>query len=295
MSAIGTAPGLLSLLAGHWSPAWALDGAGAVCACIYLLGTRRARARWPVRRTASFMGGLGVLLVALQSGLDSYDSRLLSVHMVQHMLLLLLAPLLLLEGRPVILALGALAPARRRALVRALAKTRPLMSPLVCLGFFSAALIVTHVPLFYQATLRDAPVHAAEHALLLAAGVMFWWPLLDGDPTPAHRLGGLGRFVYLLAAMPAMGLLGAYLNRAPMLVYPDYGPPARALGISALNDQEQAGAIMWVGGSSFMIAIGLRLAMASMLLEERRQAAREKRALLAAGAPRSAATGERSR
>ena len=238
------------------------------------------------------MAGVAVVLLALQSGVDTYDDRLLSAHMVQHMLLLLVAPLLLLEGRPLILALSALGAEQRAGLMRLLARTRPLVSPFVCLGVFSAVLIATHVPLFYQATLHHPLLHEAEHALFIASGLMFWWPLLDGDPTPAHRLGGMGRFVYLLAAMPAMALVGAYLNRAPSLVYADYAAPAKALGISAVTDQQQAGAIMWVGGSSFMIAVGLRLAMATMILEERRQAARERHALLAHAGRGRAAAGE---
>jgi cytochrome c oxidase assembly factor CtaG len=276
------APGLPSLLVEHWSPAWALDGAGLAGVCLYLWGTSRATRRWPLRRTASFVSGVGVVLVASQSGVDTYDERLLTAHMVQHMLLLLVAPLLLLEGRPVILALNALRGDRRGALMRFLARTRPLLGPLVCLAVFSVALIVTHVPVFYEATLRDPLLHDAEHTLFLVAGLMFWWPLLDGDPAPAHRLGGMGRFVYLLAAMPAMALVGAYLNRAPSLVYAGYAAPARALGVSAVSDQQQAGAIMWVGGSSLMIAVGLRMAMASMMLEDRRQAARERHAMPAA-------------
>ncbi|MCW3067498.1 MAG: Cytochrome c oxidase caa3-type, assembly factor CtaG-related protein [Solirubrobacterales bacterium] len=292
MNALGAAPGIPSLLAGHWSPAWAVNGAGAAYAGIYLWGTMRSRARWSPWRTVSFVSGIGVVLLALQSGIATYDERLLSAHMVQHMLLLLVAPLLLLQGRPVILALSALAPRHRAALMRLLARARPLMSPLICLAVFSVALIATHVPPLYQATLSNPPLHVAEHALFLAAGLMFWWPLLDGDPAPAHRLGGMSRFVYLLAAMPAMALVGAYLNRAATLAYPDYAAPAKALGISAVTDQQQAGAIMWVGGSSFMIAIGLWLAMATMLREDRRQTARERHAVLAHAGSRRAPSGE---
>ena len=120
-------------------------------------------------------------------------------------------------------------------------------------------------------------LHAAEHVLFVAVGMVFWWPLLDADPVPAHRLGGFGRLVYLLAAMPAMGLVGAYLNRATSVVYAPYAAPARALGLSAVADQQQAGAIMWVGGSSFMVAVGLWVAMAALVAEERRLQAREAR------------------
>ncbi|HEY4428565.1 MAG TPA: cytochrome c oxidase assembly protein [Solirubrobacteraceae bacterium] len=278
MTVLAAAPTIPSLLGGHWSPAWGVDAAGVGCAGAYLWGVIRTGVRWPAWRTVSFLSGLGVIVLALQSGIDTYDQRLLSVHMLQHMLLLLLAPLLLLEGRPLILALSLLGRQGRARLMRLLAGSRPLINPPVCLAVFSAAVLATHVPLFYQSTIRHPLVHVVEHALFLGAGLLFWWPLLDGDPSPAHRLGGLGRLVYLLAAMPSMALVGAYLNRAPSLAYPDYAAPARALGISAVDDQQQAGAIMWVGGSSFMIAIGLRLAMASLIGEERRQAARERHA-----------------
>ena len=278
---IAAAPSLPSLLTGHWQAAWALDGAGATYAALYLLATLRLRERWPLRRTASFMAGIAVVLTALQSGVGAYDDRLLSAHMVQHMLLLLLAPLLLLEGRPLMLVLRAAAPEHRAALVRLLTRLGRFTGPYLCLGVFSAALITTHLPPVFDATLRHPLLHELEHALFIGVGLLFWWPLLDGDPLPSRRLGGLGRIFYLLGSMPAMALVGAYLNRAPEVVYGAYLAPARALGLSAVADQQQAGAIMWVGGSCLMIAVGLWVAMASMIAEERRQQARESRELAA--------------
>ncbi|MBV9424131.1 MAG: cytochrome c oxidase assembly protein, partial [Solirubrobacterales bacterium] len=233
---------------------------------------------WPARRTASFLAGVACAVVALQSGIDAYDDQLLSVHMVQHMLLLLVAPLLVLGGRPVILALRALPPARRRGFVRALERTRAYTGPLQTLVVFGAVIVLTHLPSFYEATLRHPALHYTEHALYLTAGLLMWSPLLDGDPAPRHRLGGLGRFGYLIAAMLPMAVVGAYLNRHAALVYPSYGPPARSLGLSALDDQGQAGAIMWVVGSTIMVAVGLWAAVAAMVAEERRQAARDARA-----------------
>ena len=98
-------------------------------ATLYGLGVRRAGGRWPLRRTASFLGGIGCVVLALQSGIDAYDDRLLSVHMVQHMLLLLVAPPLLLGGRPLILALRALPPGRRSSLAKAVHSARALHRP----------------------------------------------------------------------------------------------------------------------------------------------------------------------
>lgn len=272
-----SAPSLSTLLVSRWtlSPSVLVPALGA--AAMYGLGVRRAGGHWPLRRTASFIGGIGCVVLALQSGIDAYDDRLLSVHMVQHMLLLLVVPPLLLGGRPVILALRALPPRRRSSLAKAVHSARAYTAPAPALAAFGAVVVLTHLPAFYDATLRNAALHYCEHALYLVAGLLIWSPLLDGDPAPRHRLNGIGKLVYLIVAMLPMALVGAYLNRHATLVYPPYGPPARALGISALDDQAQAGAIMWVVGNTIMVAVGLWAAIAAMLAEERRQTAREAR------------------
>jgi cytochrome c oxidase assembly factor CtaG len=248
----------------------------AASAALYLTCARR-RGRWPARRTLAFLAGIAGVLVALQSGLDAYDDELLSVHMAQHMLLLLVAPLLLLGGRPLLLALRSLRPARRGSVAKVLDRLRPLMAPAPTLVFFGTVVVLTHLPSFYDATLRHPLLHELEHVLYLGAGLAVWSPLLDGDPAPRRRLNGLGKLVYLIVAMMPMALVGAYLNRHATLFYPPYGAPARALGISALNDQAQAGAIMWVAGGVIMTAGGLWAALATMVAEERRLVARETR------------------
>ncbi|MGZ4254706.1 MAG: cytochrome c oxidase assembly protein [Solirubrobacteraceae bacterium] len=273
------APSLPSLLVSHWHPSGLPDVAAAAAAALYLGSAARIHTRWPLWRTAAFLAGLVCVVVATDSGIGAYDDQLLSVHMVQHMLVLLVAPLLLLAGRPVILALRALPERRRRSLAAVLYQLASVTRPAVCLATFSAVLVVTHLPAFYDATLRHPAVHEAEHALYLIAGLLLWWPLLDADPVPAHRLGGLGRLVYLLATMPPMAIVGAYLNRHPTLMYPPYGPPARAMGISAVVDQQQAGAIMWVAGSAIVIAVGLWVTIAALVAEERRHQAREAHAI----------------
>ncbi|MGI8573637.1 MAG: cytochrome c oxidase assembly protein [Solirubrobacteraceae bacterium] len=269
-------PSLPELLANHWQINPVLLLQTVACAALYLWGASRLGRRWPFRRTASFLAGIAVVLVALQSGLDSYADRLLSVHMVQHMWLLLVAPALLLGGRPVLLALRALPPSRRTPLARTMARVRPLTAPLMCLAAFSAVLMLAHLPALYDAALAHPLVHAIEHGAFLAAGLMLWWPILDGDP--ARRLGALGRLGYLIVAMVPMGIVGAYLNRHVALVYPPYAAPARALGVSALTDQADAGAIMWVVGDVIMVAIGLWATIAALVAEERRQQGRDARA-----------------
>jgi len=280
---IATAPGIFSLAAGHWQPAPALDAAAVLALGLYAWGAARVGS-WPLWRGACFAAGVATVLVASQSGLDAYDDRLLSAHMVQHLLLLTLAPALLLAGHPLLLALRGLPPARRRAPARLLARARPLGRPGMTLAVFALVVPATHLRVFYEATLSHPLLHDSEHVAYLLAGLMLFAPLLDADPGARRRLDGLGRLVYLLAASPPMALLGAYLNRATGVVYPSYAAPSRALGVAPVFDQHQAGAIMWVGGAVVMIAVGLWSAVAAMVREERRLAAREQRALAAGAA-----------
>jgi len=273
-----SAPSLPSLLVSHWTlrPSVAVPAAG--LAILYVAVAGRVRARWPARRTISFLAGIGCVLIALQSGIDAYDDQLLSVHMVQHMLLLMAAPPLLLGGRPVVLALRSLSPARRTPFARGFDWGRRFTGPVQSFAAFAAVILPTHLPSFYDATLRHPALHDLEHAMYLGAGLLMWSPLVDGDPAPRRRLNGLGKLVYLIVAMMPMAVVGAYLNRHATLFYPAYGPPARALGVSALDDQAQAGAIMWVAGGVVMTVVGLWATMAAIVAEERRLVAREARA-----------------
>ncbi len=277
-----SAPSLPSLLVSRWMLSPTVVVPAVALGAVYVGAARRAAGHWPARRTISLLAGTGCVIVALQSGIDTEDDQLLSVHMIQHMLLLVAAPPLLLAGRPVILALRTLPPRRRRWAAGVLDRTRGVTAPVPALAVFAGVILMTHLPSFYDATLRHPLLHDAEHALYLGAGLVMWSPLLDGDPLPRRRLNGLGKLVYLIVAMMPMALVGAYLNRHATLFYPAYGPPARALGISALDDQAQAGAIMWVLGGVVMTAIGLWSAMAAMVAEERRLVARETRSAAAA-------------
>jgi putative membrane protein len=272
-----SSPPLLSLPFSHWQSAPALDAQAILYCALYVFAARRVK-NWPAHRGLCFIGGVVAVLLALQSGLDTYDNRLLSVHMVQHMVLLLIAPLLLLCGRPVLLTLRALPPDRRGNLARALARMRVLTGPIQCLAVFYVVVLLWHLPALYDATLSNSALHGLEHALFLFAGLMLWWPVLDADPVQAQRISGLGRLIYVIAAMPPMALVGAYLNRHTPLVYPSYAAPARALGVSPLVDQANAGAIMWVLGDVIMVAVGLWTSLRTLVAEERRQQLREARA-----------------
>lgn len=260
------------LIARDWSPVPAVIGGAGLAALLYMLAARRTR--WPAGRSGAFLLGLATIVVALDSGLATDDDRLLSAHMVQHLLLLDVAPPLLLSGRPMPLLLRTLPPRPRRCFGRGLVAGGRAAHPLLCLVLYSAILLTIHIPPVFDATLRSAPLHALEHMAFLLAGMIVWWPLL-GHPLPRRRLGTVLHLLYITAAMLPMTLIGAYLDRDRSLFYPPYAAPARLLGVSPIADQQQAGAIMWVAGTAVMALLGVAAVMAAMLEAERRQRLRD--------------------
>ena len=269
-----SAPGIPDLLVSHWQTAPPLDVGVAAVGVLYLWGTRRVRSRWALRRTGSFLFGLGAIVVALQSGLGTYDDVLLSAHMVQHVILLLVAPLLLLWGRPVMLALRAVARPGRTGLARAVLRLRFLGHWGVGLAIFYVVVIVPHIPVIYDATLRHPLLHEAEHLAFLAGGLIFLWPLF-GSPSGRGAPNSVGSLCYVIASMPSCAVVGAYLNRATTAVYAPYATAGRVLGISAVSDQAHAGAIMWVGAHLILTAVALWVLGSRLLAEERRQRVRD--------------------
>ncbi|MFL5822880.1 MAG: cytochrome c oxidase assembly protein [Solirubrobacteraceae bacterium] len=269
-----SAPTLPQLLVSHWEAAPAVDAWAAAAAGLYVWGAWRVRGRWPALRTLAFMGGLAAIVLALQSGLSAYDDRLLSAHMVQHIILLLVAPLLILWGRPVMLALRALPRRGRRILDSTTQPLRVLGHWSVGLLTFYAVVIVPHIPAVYDATLSHPLVHELEHVAFLAGGLLFLWPLF-GRPAGRGAVGSVAALCYVIAAMPSCALVGAYLNRATTVLYAPYAQAGRALGVSAVNEQQHAGAIMWVGAHLILTAVALWVLGSKLVAEERRQRVRD--------------------
>jgi cytochrome c oxidase assembly factor CtaG len=222
---------------------------------------RAARARW-------FALGMLALVVALASPVEAYDDTLLWVHMVQHLLLLTVAPPLILLGRPGVTCWRALPLDARRRGARALAHgrawaplraaVRVLTTPPVALGLFIATMAVWHVPALFDATLRSAGVHDLEHGLFLLTGLLLWACVIDSPPVRS-RLTSPARAAYAAIAMVACWLLALVLGLASTPFYAGYaGLPSRPGGISALADQHIAAGIMWVPGSiPFVLAVAL--------------------------------------
>jgi cytochrome c oxidase assembly factor CtaG len=219
---------------------------------------RRSR-HWPVVRTASFLGGLAVLLFAIDSGVGAQADSRLSAHMVEHMLIWLAAAPLLVAGAPLRLAFFALASRGRRRLAGVLRSrsVQALTGPASSTAIFAAVILVTHLPAVYDLTLRNDPVHVCEHATYLIAACLVWAPLIGADPLP-HRPGPAVRATCVIACMVPMGAVSIRLLLAHAPVYAPYG---HALGAAAaVHDQRVAGVIMLVAGlPAFVTALVARL------------------------------------
>jgi cytochrome c oxidase assembly factor CtaG len=261
---------------GRWSLS-PLPLLGCVAAGIwYGAAARRARTRGaPIarRRAAAFGSGLAVVFVARGSAIDTYADVSFTVHMVQHLLLSFVAPPLLALGAPIALAMRASPPERARRISAAL-RSRPasvVANPVVGFALFAGVPFVLHLSPGYDLALRDAWVHAIEHLLLLAVGVVYWWPLVGGDPMP-HRPSHAARVVSLVLLLPAQAFLALTLFVADAPLYPTYASAAAPFGgQAALGDQRTAAAVMWVFGAIFTISAALVVAARWRTDDEARQ------------------------
>jgi len=241
------------LRSSDWPLQWPLAGV-LLAAALYHLGGRARETRTAARRSAAFYGGLLALAVAVDSPVDAYADSLFAAHMVQHVLLTLVAPPLLVLGRPWPRLARPLPLRLRRPATRAAFGVLPrgvvdrIAAPLPAFALFNGVLLSWHLPALYDLTLRSEPVHLCEHALFFATGLLFWRHLVPTSARP--RLGDGGRAVYGTAALLVGWLLAVVLGLAPDPVYSAYASlPHRPGGISALADQQLAAGIMWVPAS----------------------------------------------
>jgi len=260
---------------------WRIDpailfGVG-VAAVLYVRADRRVRRdhgerRFPPTRRWHFLAGLGIILVALESPIDTASSTSFAVHMVQHLLLTMVAAPLLVLAAPVTLALLASPPPKRKRLVSAL-RSRPvrlLSDPLLGWALFFGVLWGSHFSGLFEASLRNDNVHALEHAAYLVAAVLFWLPLVGRDPVPS-KLSYPARILYQFLAMASMAFLGLAIYSANHVLYPTY---AAAEGAKrAIADQQLGGALMWAGGMIFLVP-ALALVMLDWMRADERAARR---------------------
>ena len=257
------APGIPGVLL-----AWSVDPLVlvplAVVAWAYLWAARRVNRAHPgnphpAHRTWLFLAGLATIGVALTSPIEAYEGMLFSVHMIQHMLLELLAAPLLLAGAPITLALRVANPRVRRRLLTVLQSriVHVVSFPVVAWAIFAAVNWGWHFSSLYDVALENAALHYVQHATFLGAALLFWWPAIGADPSP-WRLPHPVRLLYLFLAMPQNSFLGVALMSATTVLYPHYATNARDWGLSPLEDQQLGGLLMWVPGNLWMfLAIGV--------------------------------------
>jgi cytochrome c oxidase assembly factor CtaG len=243
----------------------------ALAAILYWLGARRtitpARTRAAQRwRSASFYAALVVLAVALASPLDALSDQLFWAHMVQHVLVMLVAAPLIVLAHPWIRLWRCLPLGTRRSLARGLSlgrRTAPLRAiagfigqPLPSFVAFAVVLLAWHMPALFDATLRSETVHALEHSLFFLTAVLFFKQVIPSPPLRVRLTAPL-RVAYAVGAMIVGWVLAVVLALAPHPLYPHYAHEAsRPGGLSALADQQIAAGIMWVPGSiTFLIVV----------------------------------------
>jgi cytochrome c oxidase assembly factor CtaG len=249
------------LRSSNWPVDWPLAAITAT-AMLYARGGRLsvtssdARKRW---RGAAFYAGLVTLALAVGSPIDAYADQLFWVHMVQHVLLMMVAPPLLLIGRPWPRLARPLPVGVRRPLARGVlagptlapvrAGFRWLAAPLPAFTLFNGTLLVWHLPVLYDLTLRDGLVHYLEHALFFGTALVFWVHLLPAASSRPQLTDG-ARAAYGTAALVVSWILAIVLGLASAPLYGTYASLAeRPGGLSALGDQQLAAGVMWVPGS----------------------------------------------
>ncbi|HEX6237373.1 MAG TPA: cytochrome c oxidase assembly protein [Acidimicrobiales bacterium] len=246
----------------------------ALAAAGYALGVHRLARRgrsWPRRRSLSFAAGLAVVVIATQSGLAAYDRVLFSLHVVQHLLLGMVAALLLALAAPVTLALQASGRAGQQRLLRVLHSppVRILTHPVTAWLLFGGTLAVLYFTGLYELSLRNDWVHAAVHAHFLVAGFLFLAIVVAVDPIPVV-LGFGARLLYVLVALPFHAFLGvAILGSDEVIAGGWYDEVVRGWGSSPLADQRTGAGLLWVAGELFGLVAALVVVRRWMAHEER--------------------------
>ena len=207
----------------------------------------------PRSKQIAFTSGVLVLFLALATPLDTLaDEYLFTAHMVQHLMLTLVAAPLLLVGTPGWLFREVLAATHLTGFVRWA------RHPLVAFFSFNVVFALAHIPAFYELTLASPPLHSAEHIVFLLTAMLMWMPVVSPVPDIAAPYPPLGQVLYLFLQTVPASLVGALLSATATPFYPTYVLAPRVTGLSPIEDQQLGGLIMWVGsGVYFLLATGV--------------------------------------
>jgi putative membrane protein len=224
------------MISWNWEPSVVIG-----CAAL-AIGYLAAVRKHALNRAPYFLAGVALLLLDLVSPIDTLaDQYLFSAHVLQHFLLALVIPPLMLLGTPAFELRGL------NKLECAIGQ--PPVSWLLGIG----AMLAWHIPVLFNAALASEGLHIFQHLSLLITGTIFWWPILG--PLPHCRLPALGAIAYLFSACVCCSLLGAFLTFAPAGLYPAYlNPPAHLWGLDPKSDQQLGGMLMWVPGCFVYLA-----------------------------------------
>ncbi len=253
----GEAPHTPATIWQHWNRDPLLLFGLWLVAAAYLLGTTKLWQRLGpgqgirYSHVLAFFGGLVALVIALVSPLDGLAETLFSAHMVQHLLLLIVAPPLLVWSRPVIPLLWALPQPARHAVGHGWRQARwggrawhLLTQPGLVWALYALTLWLWHLPRLYQAALTNDLIHEVEHVNFLGVGLLFWWLVLQ--PVGPRRLGYGATILFIFTTVLHSGALGALLTFAQIVLYPIYETRVAAWGLTPLEDQQVAGILMWL-------------------------------------------------
>ena len=242
----------------------------------YLRVRRRAQAKYsrPIVsqwRVASYLGGLALVLFTVFGPIAAYDGTFLTLHMVQHFILITIAPPLILLGSPMTLWLVAAGKERRRRSIYPVLHSAPFRAfthPLVGLVLFAIVPTLWYVTPAFEESLGNAPLHFVGYAIFLFAGIHYWWPVVGGNPT-RWNIAYPVRMVYLLALVPIHAFLGLLFHEPDNVIYTQLAEIPRTWGPSALLDQQIAGAFMFIGGEALGLIAMLLVAFQWASHEER--------------------------
>jgi putative membrane protein len=258
----------------HWNFDWLLLVTLIVPLLLFMRGAMSYRVEW--RRMASFVAAQATLFVALVSPLDALSESLFAAHMLQHLLLMLVAAPLLVWSRPLAPLLRGLLHRWRKAVggtahhpsvQRVWAKATGLV---VVVPLHVGAVWLWHLPALYSAALNDKGIHILEHAAFFVTAALFWWVINNSS-----ALGG--RLLGIFLVMMASGLLGALMTFSSAPWYADHAPFAAVWGLTPLEDQQLAGLLMWVPAGMIYTALAAMLFGAWLQAIEQRTLKREGR------------------
>ena len=281
--AVPSAPDAGSLVFG-----WSFDPLVWLPAIVALLlwrtGVGRVARLHPTRpvarhRSVSWTLGVVAILVALDSGIARYDTSLFAIHMVQHMLLTLVAPVLLVYAGPITLILQASSPETRKRWVLPVLHSRVVRFfafPVVAWLVFAIVMWASHFSPLFDASLENEWLHRLEHAMFLGAALLFWWPVVGSDPSP-WRMSPAVKVLYVGLQMPQNTFLALAIYLAGTPLYQHYVTNVRPWGPTPLEDQQSAGGIMWLGGDLAFLTVLILLVLAWMHDEERRTVGEDRR------------------